>query len=168
MVQNSIHNLCYVVSEKYAHVGSVTTVKIFTNRHIVLKQTNGKLNWFNDFNNPLEKQFQYFFYVSNYSKHQTIYTQTHLHSFFIRSYTILQWKNINRLTASTFSYNKVSPTSCHAYWTLFALVNISTLLNLKNRQVVLDCNPWRVVSCVINLGCCKRVVSSPTLHCDSA
>jgi len=44
MVQNSIHNLCYVVSEKYAHVGSVTTVKIFTNRHIVLKQTNGKLN----------------------------------------------------------------------------------------------------------------------------
>jgi len=96
MVHNTILNLCYVVSEKYAHVGSVTTIKIFANRHIVLKQTNGKLNWFNNFNNPLEKQFRYFFYVSNYSKHQTICTQTHLHSFFLRSCTILQWKNINR------------------------------------------------------------------------
>jgi len=44
MVYNSMLNLCYVVSEKLVHVGSVTTIKIFTNRHIVLKQTNGKLN----------------------------------------------------------------------------------------------------------------------------
>ena len=96
MVYNSMLNLCYVVSAKFVHVGSVTTIKIFANRRIVLKQTNGKLNWFNDFNNPSEKQFRYIFCVSNYRKHQTIYTQTHLHSFFIRNCTILQWKNINR------------------------------------------------------------------------
>jgi len=44
MVYNSMLNLCYVVSAKFVHVGSVTTIKIFANRRIVLKQTNGKLN----------------------------------------------------------------------------------------------------------------------------
>ena len=39
------------------YFGSTTTIKIFASRHILLKQTNWKLNWL--IKNPLKK-FQYF------------------------------------------------------------------------------------------------------------
>jgi len=63
----------------------------FANKHILLKQTNWKLNWFNHFSNPLENNsdlfaFQLIFQKS--PKHLQIDTVTYFFSYVITPFSV--------------------------------------------------------------------------------